>query len=165
MKKASPPPQNRDRKQMTGNDALAYMIFVEAPDNASINLTLPSLNNSKELFFFLLDVFMRGVILLFSSDGDASVALHTIDQAMFDVLKSKMEIAGVRCHLDIRPSAQCFVFPPINIEDLKRRPDDDPLEKFVLILHRRSDSVHFWFEIMRKIPPGSVNGWGPVSER
>ena len=149
---------------MHAADSLARVIFVEASPDSSIEISLPSVRCAKELFFLLLDLFIRGLLMLFSRPATNGVAVHDITAEQFDTLSSKLRVAGIEC------SRSAVEDPRIekagtNIDDLIGAEDDLPLEEYRLRADTRGFSYTMWFKIVHNFRPGEYAFYGDVFGR
>jgi hypothetical protein len=83
--------------EMHIND-LAEFIFIKNENNAKIYLSLNGLVDSKDLFYFCLDLFCKGLVLLFGSENKVDLDVLTMDN--FYSIKKKMNNASIDVILD-----------------------------------------------------------------
>lgn len=81
-------------------DNLVDIIFLKNKNNAIIELTLGGIEDNKDLFYFCLDLFCKGLVILFG-DNTNSVIVNSIEMEQFAVIKKKMHNAGIDVTLDI----------------------------------------------------------------
>lgn len=149
-------------------DSLAKLIFITAPDTTSMQISLPSLETVRELFFLLLDLFIRGLLLLFAgtreSDGQEGIAVHDITSQQFETLAAKMRVAGIECRRTAveDPSVDRAT---TNIEELMRAPPNMPLERYRLIARTRGYVYTMWFNIIHNVKPGDMTCVGSFHHR
>lgn len=84
----------------TDIDSLVEYIFVKNKNDAIIELTLGGIEDNKDLFYFCLDLFCKGLVILFGDDRK-SVIVNTINMDQFAIIKKKMHNAGIDVTLDI----------------------------------------------------------------
>lgn len=149
-------------------DSLARMIFVEAHPSTSMQISLPSLQCVKELFFLLLDLFIRGLLMLYAkpaeSRGQQGIAVHDITAEQFETLSSKLLVAGIQCRRSVveDPSVKKA---ETNIDDLLCAENNLPLEEYRLRVTTRGVSYTMWFKIVHNVRPGELNCYGNVMFR
>lgn len=80
-------------------DNLAHFMFIRNINNALVELSLGGIENNKDLFYFCLDLFCKGLVLLFGKDGKVSIDSLILDD--FIQVKRKMALAGIDVKLDI----------------------------------------------------------------
>ncbi len=89
---------------------LANFIFVENIDNIKITLFLDELENPKNLFFFLLDLFFKGIVILYGgeniidkNDGKIykkSVELNNLSEEQIGIIQDKLKLAYIKLNLE-----------------------------------------------------------------
>jgi len=145
-------------------DALARVIFLDPPvSGATMQLTLPDRATVKDLFFFLLDLFMRGALIMFCNGGD-SVAVHEITAAQFDLLAARLRVAGIDCR---RSDAEnpCPGRASTNLADLRRAASWNPLESY-RAQARMGGRVHtLWFAVTHVVAEEDALCSGGVHNR
>ena len=78
---------------------LAFFMFLKNVNNAIIELSLGGIQNNKDLFFFCLDLFCKGLVHLFGQNG--KIHVDQITQEQFEMVKNKMALAGINVILKI----------------------------------------------------------------
>lgn len=78
---------------------LAEFMFTKNTNNALIELSLGGIENNKDLFFFCLDLFCKGLVILHGTDN--KVNLDSITMEQFGDIKNKMELAGIQVNLEL----------------------------------------------------------------
>eukprot|EP00873_Tetraselmis_striata_P034011 jgi/Tetstr1/454275/TSEL_041194.t1 len=151
-------------------DALARLMFLETPDTASLQISMPPSCNSRELFLLLLDLAIRGLLLLFAgSESGASgardrIAVHDITGEQFATLARKMRAAGVlfrRTAVD-DPSACAAT---TNLGAIMTGPADLPLERYRLEARTHGRVYVMWFTAVHNVRPGDMTCGGPLERR
>ena len=148
---------HEEETTMHAADSLARVIFMEAHPPASVHLSMPCLRCSKQLFFLLLDLFIRGLAMLFSDSGGGGIAVHEITAEQFDTLAAKLGVAGIECR-------RCSAEDPsvraasTNIDELIDADDDLPLESYRLRIDTRGFSHSLWFRIVHNVGPQACDG-------
>jgi len=80
---------------------LADFVFTKNINNAEIALDLHGVEDIKDLFFFYLDLFCKGLVLLFGDGRHVNVEDITLEQ--FEVIQKKMKCLGINVMLDLQP--------------------------------------------------------------
>lgn len=81
---------------MNINDFAEFM-FTKNVNNAEIFLELGGIEDNKDLFYFCLDLFCKGLIYMFGENGKINIELITYEQ--FNQVKQKMLLAGIVVNL------------------------------------------------------------------
>lgn len=133
-------------------DDLAKFLFTENVNNVTVELSLGGIEDNKDLFFFCLDLFCKGLVLLYGK-GSKSVGIDTITEEQFKIIKSKMLCAGIKVDLSIYPldidvdvkTEDNKSISILNIEELNNAPSDKPLQEyeFKLINHDMMYIINF----------------------
>lgn len=148
----------KDETTVRAADSLAKLIFLDTNDAASVQISLPFLQTSGELFFLLLDLFIRGLLLLFAgerqSDGQEGIAVHNITQQQFDTLAAKLRVAGVECKRTVVEATTAVRGASTNIDLLMRSSRNLPLERYRLVARTRGYVYTMWFTIIHNVRPG-----------
>jgi hypothetical protein len=108
-------------------DDFATFVFKTNINNALIDLSLGGVENNKDLFYFLVDLTCKGLVMLFGSDKKLELDLITSDD--FELIKSKMALAGIVTKLNIINNIE-NIPSNVNIRELDHYPDDIPLNEF-----------------------------------
>ena len=121
--------------EMTIED-LAEMIFVKNVSNVPIEISMGGIENNKDMFYFCLDLFCKGLIILFSKDGK-SVSIEELTFEDFRVVQSKMSCAGIRVTLDMQVASNEVSQNKTltNLHDTENEDDHKPLEDYKFILN------------------------------
>ena len=78
---------------------LADFIFIKNVNDSIIQLSLNGVEDMKDLFYFCLDLFCKGLVILFGQDNKVEVEIITLEQFM--LLRKKMANAGININLNI----------------------------------------------------------------
>ena len=141
------PPGGADLEVEMEVDHLAEFMFVKNTNNAIIELSLNGLENTKDFFFFCLDLFCKGLIYLHAPEGEASVNVNDLTLEQFAVLRDKMRLAGIDVTLDAQPPdldiGKDEVF--MNLQELYTAPDELPMKdyKFMIKCSEFTYAIHF----------------------
>lgn len=123
-------------------DDLAEFVFRRNVNNVPLELSLGGIENNKDLFFFCLDLFCKGLVLT-RGDGQ-TVNLEDISMEDFTTIKTKMVCAGIEPTLQVFPSDVDTVSEidldengnqikrnKLNIDELNAMDDSSPIESFL----------------------------------
>lgn len=80
-------------------DELAQFLFQTNTCNAIIELRLGGIEDNKDLFYFCLDLFCKGLVLLFGNDN--RIIVNNISLEQFQKVKTKMANAGINVCLTV----------------------------------------------------------------
>lgn len=105
-------------------DQLADFLFIKNSKDAIIDLELGGIEDNKDLFYFCLDLFCKGLILLFGKDN--SLIIEDISQDQFMIIKQKLSNAGIGVSLDILELEQ--IKQEKELKDIIEGPDDIPTQ-------------------------------------
>lgn len=119
-------------------DDFAHFVFVGNRNNTSFVLNLPGIETSKDLFFFLLDLLCKGLVILYGK-GQSAIDLMSIDLDQFRYVCGKLACAGIVVVMrseDLEESYGSGNNPSpqtrINMPQLLSMPETVPLRDFVL---------------------------------
>lgn len=114
-------------------DDLADYMFLQN-SVGKIALSLPDLNSNKDLFFFLLDLFCKGLLILYGNNFRVEVEKLTLED--FEKIKKKMQYAGIIVNLQLISHPNSSVTPanPININDISNLSDHLEIKDYVFKL-------------------------------
>lgn len=116
-------------------DALAPMLFLRNPHNVPIDLTLGNLSNTKDFFFFLVDLFCKGLILTVHGRVGGRVVIDDVTQEQIAHICEKLHCAGIKTEVDVQPNDRSNPrAPPINFADILRQPDNLPLNQYCMVV-------------------------------
>lgn len=80
-------------------DDLATFMFKKNVNNAVVELSLGGIENNKDMFFFCLDLFCKGLVMLYGENGRVNV--ENLSQENFMKVREKMNLAGIDVLLDL----------------------------------------------------------------
>jgi hypothetical protein len=120
-------------------EELARYIFLLNKNDSIIELSLGGIEDNKDLFYFCLDIFCKGLVLLFGVDN--RIIINDLSLEQFNVMKQKMLNAGVLVTLDIiaapepkdnddfqgncpRDLPTSALYPRVNIKHIELLPND-----------------------------------------
>lgn len=153
--------------EMHIND-LADFMFIKNTNNSLIELELNGIEDNKDLFFFLVDLFCKGLVLLYGTNNKVEISDLTLED--FNTVKQKMALAAVDVHLlitevpqdeeDVEPEDESSdggnddedapddidpVNKYVNFNDLEKEPNNKPLSDYVFKLKQQNMiyNIHF----------------------
>lgn len=116
---------------------LARFLYTDNNQDAVIELSLGGIEDNKDLFYFCLDLFCKGLVMLFGDNN--KLVINNITTEQFESIKRKMGNAGIQVDLavltfdrkidihdddglpeDLPASA---LYPNINIKDIELLPN------------------------------------------
>ncbi len=133
---------------------LANIIFVANKHDAAIELTLRQLEGPRDLFFFLLHLFCKGIVLVSgAAAGTGSVSLDDLPASTLATASRKMANIGVRCHIAHETTTGPGP-PSVRYEEV-RRPVSDVSDLCFVMRTRARQVVRVWFQLERQLSPKS----------
>lgn len=112
-------------------DELAEFVFKTNKMDAVVELSLGGIEDNKDLFYFCLDLFCKGLVLLHGK-GDNTLIVNDITMEQFDVIKRKMKNAGIEVTLNVitSPGDSGHAATPVeyDLQDDCNPPTDLPVE-------------------------------------
>lgn len=134
-------------------EALAKIMFVDNVNDAQIELSLGGIESNKDLFYFCLDLFCKGLVLLFGSNNRVELDKLTIEQ--FNIVRKKMGNAGVDVKLelyqDMRDDDEKEKVS-VNISNLENLGDNLDLKEYAFVIHTPTLVYNVNFELFHNIP-------------
>jgi hypothetical protein len=141
---------------------LAEFMFLRNVNDAVIDLSLGGIENNKDLFFFCLDLFCKGLVFLFGENGKVDVEKLSLDN--FKLVKQKMELAGINTKLNVLVENATTISlieddsaPPdvktynsINIHELDNESDDKDLSEYIFTLKFEKMKYNINFELVHR---------------
>ncbi len=127
-------------------ESLAEFIFAKNVNDAAIELSLHGLENGKDFFYFCLDLFCKGLIVLFGN-GQTHVNIQDVTPQQFELFRDKFRLAGINTVLDILPPDVSIGPDELYINSKELQDEDDNLQlkdyKFILKSHQATYIVYF----------------------
>jgi hypothetical protein len=144
-----------------GIDQLATYVFFENKQNKIIHLDLHGIENTKDLFCFLFDLFCKGLVTLY---GNERRQVDFVNVSMQDILYvvDRLKYAKVRCILtektieqlapllSLSPEEQDLISPAMvlytSMDLLKKMPDSLPNltdYSFTVMIHSKLYTIQF----------------------
>ena len=120
---------------------LAEFLFLRNTSNSLVELTLGGIEDNKDFFFFCLDLFCKGLVLLYGKDN--KLIINDINEEQFAVVQKKLDNAGILAKLTVNvlppPEADIprdiedpSMFPNINMAELKELPSNLDIDSYIL---------------------------------
>jgi hypothetical protein len=94
--------ENTNNVEMSVN-YLANFIFLENTKDIKITLQSDEFDNAKDMFFFILDLYFKGMVLLYGKKNDnfsSSVILNELSLEQIDFIKDKLKNAHIKLNFD-----------------------------------------------------------------
>lgn len=135
-------------------DDLPQFVFLQNPADSPFHLEYGALESCKDLFFFLFDLFCKGLVLLFSEDG-RSLDITTVTPEQFQVVSQKLSAGGIHVTIQVVPAQRepgAPDGPMINMPQLAALPDDAPLDQFKVRIIMGAFEYGVSFEVSRVVP-------------
>ena len=135
-------------------DELASFVFLRNVNNAILDLSLGGIENNKDFFFFCLDLFCKGLVLMVGNG--ISVTLEDLTMDDFVKIKTKMLCAGIEPLLEIFPSdvANCeelTVKNKLNLDEILLMDDNTPLHGFLFRISNQTSTFVISFKLIHNI--------------
>lgn len=137
-------------------DELANFMFKKNENNIVLELSLGGIENNKDLFYFILDLFCKGLVLMFGN-GTNSVDVDTITYDNFLSIKEKMLCAGIQVNMEYYPNDISLnnVDPSkktiINTDEINEASDDKPLNEYVFKLLSLKNQYIISFSLVHRV--------------
>lgn len=129
-------------------DELAKVIFLDNTNDAEIHLSLGGVENNKDLFYFCLDLFCKGLVLLFGSAKRVELEELTLEQ--FEIVRRKIANAGISVKLKVYediPISEEETKPTLNISHLEDLSNDLNLPEYTFIVRTPTMVYQINFEL------------------
>lgn len=126
----------------------AEHMFLRNKDNKPINLSLEGIENNKDLFLFMIDLFCKGLVLCYGTNN--SVDFDSLNVENFAYLKKCMHAAGIVITLDII-ELPIPIPTSINGAEIDDDVDDKPLESYVFRIYKNSNMYQIRFSLTHNI--------------
>lgn len=149
--------------EMHIND-LAEFVFLGNKNNATIELSLNGIEDNKDLFYFCVDLFCKGLVMMFGENGKVSVDEINLEQ--FKSLQEKMANAGIAVSLKVyeeekkesivdegpegeAPDIPVEPEPPVNLSHIESLPCDMGLGEYSFVIRSPPMVYNVSFDIFR----------------
>lgn len=127
-------------------DELAKILFIDNVNDSNIYLSLGGIENNKDLFYFCLDIFCKGLVIMFGSSNRIDLESLTLEQ--FDEVKRKISNAGINVKLkvyeDIKDESET---PVVNILHLENLSNNLPLHEYTFVIRTTQFTYEVGFEL------------------
>ena len=138
----------RVREASIGIDQLAEFVFVGNVRNARLQLNVPGIQGTRDLFYFLVDLLCKGLVLMFGANG--RIMLDELTQEQFDQASARLLLSGVRCHVQLGAPEPPQNRPPVST--MMMHPPDPtdsaPIETYKLRLATPLLTAVIWFSLV-----------------
>lgn len=135
-------------------DDLADFMFKRNVNNVVLELSLGGLENNKDLFYFILDLFCKGLVAMFGN-GTNSVDVDTITYDNFMSIKEKMFCAGIEVNMEYYPndisSGDSETKTVINTDEINNASDDKPLNEYIFKLYTLKNQYLISFNLVHRV--------------
>ena len=129
-------------------DGFADYMF-QKNNNSIMALTLPELHTEKDLFYFFLDLFCKGLVILFGVNDRVEIDKLTLND--FNIVKNKMKWSGIIANLEIIPETCDLIDGTfINVSDIENLPDNLNIKEYRFNLLTKTSMFSVYFDL--KIP-------------
>lgn len=137
--------------EMHVND-LAEFIFLKNVNDSIVYLTLNGLEDTKDLFFFCLDLFCKGLVLLYGN-AENKVNLDDITMDMFNTIRKKLRNAKIDIILDIYQDIASgdednASASSLNLQHIEELPNALPLREYDFILRSKKQVFSIKFDML-----------------
>ena len=114
----------------------AEFMFLRNTDNKPLEVSMGGLDNNKDMYYFCLDLFCKGLVMLFSSNGK-SVSVEELSHDDFNLVKTKMACAGINVFLEVAQTSHEDLNNGslTNLKDIDMLGDNMSLETYKFILN------------------------------
>jgi hypothetical protein len=127
---------------------LAHFVFVRNVDDAVVEVSLEGLSTSKDLFYFCLDLFCKGLVLMFG-DANDQVNLASLSLEDFQKLQKRMLLAGIKVHLNVEETNSSQ--PKVDIGEIELMPENLNISEYVFKVQMPSMMYKVSFEMVHSI--------------
>lgn len=135
-------------------DDLAEFMFKRNTNNVVLELSLGGLENNKDLFYFLLDLFCKGLVVLFGNETK-SVDVDTITYDNFLLIKEKMMCAGIQVNMEFYPNDiplnDTEKRAVINTDEIIKASNDKELNDYVFKLYTNKNQYLISFNLVHRV--------------
>lgn len=132
---------------------LAEFMFKRNDNNITLELSLGGLENNKDLFYFILDLFCKGLVLMFGNDNSVDVDSITYDN--FLSIKEKMLCAGIQVNMEYYPNDiqlnDTEKRAVINTEEINSASENKELHEYVFKLHTLKTQYLIYFSLVHRV--------------
>lgn len=135
-------------------DDLADFMFKRNDNNVVLELSLGGLENNKDLFYFILDLFCKGLVIMFGN-GTNSVDVDTITYDNFMSIKEKLLCAGIQVNMEYYPNDiltdETVKRAIINTDEINNASDDKQLNEYIFKLYTLKNQYLISFSLVHRV--------------
>lgn len=147
--------QNQFLDVNMGVGDLAEFMFVRNVNHAILDLALGGIENNKDLFCFILDLFCKGLVLMFGNET-RSVNIEDITMDNFQLLKQKMLCAGINISLQVFPADLVSEDGQtqramLNLDEINASADNLPLEAYEFKVQNTQSTYVISFNLVHRV--------------
>lgn len=128
-------------------DDIANYMFLSNKNNNLISLSLPLLDGNKDLFYFFLDLFCKGLVILFGYNNRVPIENVTIYD--FEKVKEKMACAGINIILNVTTNNNLYTGFSINFTDIEFLPQNLNLRDYEISMITPHHKYKISFDLTR----------------
>jgi hypothetical protein len=138
---------------------LAEFMFKRNENNVVLELSLGGIENNKDLFYFILDLFCKGLVMMYGNESN-SVDVDTITYENFMTIKEKMLCAGININMEHYPNdielddgevLEMSKRTIINIDEINEAPDNKLLNEYVFKLLTLKNQFIIAFNLIHRV--------------
>jgi hypothetical protein len=137
-------------------DELANFMFKRNDNNVVLELSLGGIENNKDLFYFILDLFCKGLVMMFGNETN-SVDVDTITFDNFLSIKEKMLCAGIQVNMEHYPNdiplndENISKRAIINTDEINEAEDNKPLNEYIFKLYSLKNQYIISFSLIHRV--------------
>jgi len=135
-------------------DELAEFMFKRNDNNVILELSLGGIENNKDLFYFILDLFCKGLVIMFGNNTN-SVDVDSITYDNFLSIKEKMLCAGIQVNMEYYPNDiplnDTEKKAIINTDEINDASDDKELKEYVFKLFTLKTQYLISFNLVHRV--------------
>lgn len=138
---------------------LADFVFVRNSNDAKIEMSLGGIEDNKDLFYFCVDLFCKGLVLMFGRGGKVDVDAVSIEQ--FKSLQAKMANAGIAVTLEVYEEnvevgeggdgEANADKPPVNLSHIESMPGNMGLNEYNFMIRSPPMIYSVSFDLVRNV--------------
>jgi hypothetical protein len=132
-------------------DSVAPIIFLKNVNDLPVKLNLlDPFKNKKDLFYFCIDLFFKGLYLMNEITNGKLIINNMSMEDIYKVIRKMMNVK-IKTHIFIKGSIpQSNAHKVINegLEELKMMDDNEPLEKYVMKMLINTSVYNIYFTIL-----------------
>jgi hypothetical protein len=143
----------------TDVNELAEFLFLRNTNDAIVELSLGGVEDNKDFFFFCLDLFCKGLVMIYGEGN--SLIINNVSEEQFNNVQKKMANAGISAklhvHHDNDPDSppdldEPSLFPSVNMTELQQMPSHLEVEDYVFKINMTSKlTYNITFQLFHKV--------------